>query len=34
MRLHPPGSNTPYNGTRLSKFLTANKNEFVKKNKV
>ncbi|EGI59055.1 ATP-dependent DNA helicase 2 subunit 2 [Acromyrmex echinatior] len=25
MRLHPPGSNTPYNGTRLSKFLAFDK---------
>ncbi|XP_035735193.1 uncharacterized protein LOC118447398 isoform X3 [Vespa mandarinia] len=34
MRLHPPGSNTPYNGTRLSKFLTVDKDEYVKKNQV
>ncbi|KAL2730839.1 uncharacterized protein V1478_005252 [Vespula squamosa] len=34
MRLHPPGSNTPYNGTRLSKFLNVDKNEYVKKNQV
>ncbi|XP_012222918.1 uncharacterized protein [Linepithema humile] len=25
MRLHPPGSDTPYNGTRLSKFLAFDK---------
>lgn len=27
MRLHPPGSATPYNGSRLLKFFTKEKDE-------
>ncbi|XP_063988403.1 uncharacterized protein LOC135168298 isoform X3 [Diachasmimorpha longicaudata] len=30
MRLHPPGSDTPYNGTRLSKFLDHDKKVHIK----
>lgn len=33
MRLHPPGSETPYNGSRLSKFLAFDK-DIYKKNQV
>lgn len=34
MRLHPPGSDTPYNGTRLAKFETTEKEVFIAKNQI
>ncbi|KAG7200619.1 hypothetical protein KM043_001176 [Ampulex compressa] len=34
MRLHPPGSMTPYNGTRLAKFTILYKELFARKNQV
>ncbi|XP_066582321.1 uncharacterized protein [Prorops nasuta] len=33
MRSHPPGSGTPYNGSRLSKFLELEKHIYIKKNR-
>ncbi|XP_076229181.1 uncharacterized protein LOC116431642 isoform X2 [Nomia melanderi] len=34
MRLHPPGSDTPYNGARLSRFLSFDKNIQKDKNQI
>ncbi|XP_008545727.1 uncharacterized protein LOC103569944 isoform X1 [Microplitis demolitor] len=34
MRLHPPNSDTPYNGTRLSKFIDSKDTNYKKNNKI
>ncbi|XP_046417088.1 uncharacterized protein [Neodiprion pinetum] len=34
MRMHPPGSEFPYNGTRLTKFAEVDKEAYLKKNQV